>query len=77
MSRAAAELRSLSDADLAKQMEEAQRQLFTLRFQVATRQTANHRALRATRRKVATIKTLQRERQVAAQPQAQEGQHAG
>ena len=36
MNRVAAEARGLSDADLAKQLEEAERQLFTLRFQVVT-----------------------------------------
>ncbi len=66
MSRQAAELRALNEADLAKEMEEAYRSLFTLRFQVATRQTGNHRTLRATRRKIARIKTLQQERQLAA-----------
>ncbi|HWO93894.1 MAG TPA: 50S ribosomal protein L29 [Dehalococcoidia bacterium] len=67
MTRKADELRSLSDEDLAKRLEESYRQLFTLRFQVATRQLGNHRALRDTRRRIARIKTLQRERELAAQ----------
>jgi large subunit ribosomal protein L29 len=66
MNRAAAELRALSDADLDKQLEETERQLFTLRFQVVTRQTANHRALRETKRRIARLKTLRHERELAA-----------
>ena len=69
MSKQAAEARMLNEADLAKELEEAYRSVFTLRFQVATRQTGNHRVLRATRRKIARIKTLQRERQIAAEMQ--------
>ncbi len=64
MSRKAGELRAMNDANLAKEMEETHRQLFTLRFQVVTRQTANHRALRDTRRKIARLKTIERERQL-------------
>ena len=65
MSRQAVELRALSDGDLQEHLEETHRQLFTLRFQVATRQAANHRALRDARRRIARIRTLQRERDLA------------
>ncbi len=65
MSSATSQLRALSDQDLADQLEDTHRQLFSLRVQVATRQTASHRALRATRRKIARIKTLQHERLMA------------
>ena len=66
MNRAAVEARGLSDADLAKELEDAERQLFTLRFQVATRQTANHRSLRETKRRIARLKTISHERELAA-----------
>lgn len=65
MSRQAAELRALSDGDLQERLEETHRQLFTLRFQVATRQAANHRALRDARRRIGRIRTLQRERELS------------
>lgn len=73
MNSAAQELRSLNDEDLAKQLEEAYRQLFTLRFQVATRQTGQHRALRETKRKIARIKTVQRARNLDAIATEREG----
>ena len=64
------ELRGLSDDDLAKELEEAHRQLFTGRLQLATRQQANTSLPRKVRRRIARIKTLQRERELAALHQA-------
>ena len=60
------ELRKLSDEDLAKELEEAYRQLFTVRLQLTTRQLANTSEPRKIRRKIARIKTIQRERELAA-----------
>lgn len=60
------DLRRLSDADLAKELNEAYRQLFTLRLQLSTRQQNNSAALPLTRRRIARIRTIQRERQLAA-----------
>jgi large subunit ribosomal protein L29 len=60
------ELRALSDADLAKEMEESYRQLFTGRLQLTTRQLANTSLPRKTRQRIARIKTIQRERELAA-----------
>jgi large subunit ribosomal protein L29 len=60
------ELRSLSDEDLARRLEEAYRQLFTIRLKLSTRQLANHRELPRVRRQIARIKTFQRERELAA-----------
>ncbi len=71
--RKADELRALSDEDLAKNLEEVHRQVFTLRLQVATRQASNHRALRWAKRRIIRIKTIQREREIAAMLGAQEG----
>lgn len=68
------ELRALSDKDLAQKLEESYRQLFTLRVKLSTRQLANHRELPNVKHQIARIKTLQREREVAAAWQAaQEG----
>ena len=58
------ETRALTDADLAKQLEEAHQELFNLRFRVATKQQVNHRELRNVSKNIARLKTLQRERQL-------------
>ena len=58
------ELRDLSTADLAKQLEEAHQELFNLRFRLATKQLVNHRELRSVKRTVARIKTLLTEREL-------------
>lgn len=60
------ELRALSDSDLAKELEENLRQLFTARLQLTTRQLANTSLPRKTRQRIARIKTIQRERELAA-----------
>lgn len=60
------ELRALDDEELAKELEEAMRQLFTARLQLSTRQLANTSLARKIRQRIARIKTIQRERQLAA-----------
>jgi large subunit ribosomal protein L29 len=62
---AAEELRALADEDLAQRMEEAYRQLFSLRLKLSTRQLANHREVPKVKREIARIKTIQREREMA------------
>jgi large subunit ribosomal protein L29 len=64
------DIRKLSDADIDKQMEEAYRRLFSLRLQTQTRQIANHRELPRAKRLVARLKTIKREREIAATPEA-------
>lgn len=59
------EVRKLSDADLAKEMEETYRRLFSLRFQQVTRQLTNHRELPKLRHQIARLKTVQRQRALA------------
>jgi len=58
------EVRDLSDADLAKQLEEAHQEQFNLRFRVATKQLVNHRELRNVSKNIARLKTLIREREL-------------
>lgn len=58
------EVRELSDADLAKQLEDAHQELFNLRFRVATKQLVNHRELRNVSKNIARLKTLLREREL-------------
>lgn len=70
------ELRDLSDEDLAQELEETYRQLFTSRLQLSTRQLANTSLPRKARQRLARIKTLQRERELAAQQEATAGAKA-
>lgn len=58
------ELTDLDAARLSREMDDAYRQLFTLRVQVATRQLQNVKEIGKVRRKIARIKTLQRQREL-------------
>jgi large subunit ribosomal protein L29 len=60
-----AELSALDDGRLGRELEDAQRQLFTLRLQIATRQLQDVNQVRRARRRIARIKTLQRQRELA------------
>ncbi len=57
-----AELRRLSDAELSAELTSAREELFNLRFQLSTRQLKDYQGIGRTRRKIARILTLQRER---------------
>jgi large subunit ribosomal protein L29 len=59
------EVRALSDEELEKQMEEAHQELFNLRFRLATKQLVNHRELPRVKKKIARLKTIIRERELA------------
>ena len=59
------EIRKLSDIDLAKELEEAHRRLFSVRLQTKTHQVTNHREQPRLRRQVARLKTIQHERERA------------
>ncbi|MBN2098401.1 MAG: 50S ribosomal protein L29 [Dehalococcoidia bacterium] len=54
----------MSDEELAKQVEEAHRELFNLRFRLATKQLANHREVRVVKKRIARLKTIMREREL-------------
>ena len=54
-----------SDAELVESLAEAKKELFNLRFQLATGQLANTSRIREVRRDVARIKTEQRRRELA------------
>ena len=60
------ELVGMDVTRLGKELEDSYRQLFTLRLQVATRQLNNTSEIMRTRRKIAQIKTLQRQRELVA-----------
>ena len=61
-----AEVRRLSDENLNKEINDAYRAMFTLRFQHASRQLENYRELRTARRRIARLRTIKRERELAA-----------
>jgi len=71
VNRRADEIRRLSDGDLAKEMEEAYRRLFSLRLRWMTRQEPNYRLIRQIKRRIARLKTIQKERQLVAQAVAE------
>jgi large subunit ribosomal protein L29 len=58
------ELVGMDAVRLARELEDSYRQLFTLRLQIATRQLSNVKQVKATRRKIARIKTLVRQREL-------------
>jgi len=58
------QIRALSDADLAKELEATHKELFNLRFRLSTKQLVNHRELPKARRKIARLQTIMRERQL-------------
>ncbi len=57
------EVRALGPEELDKQIEEARRELFNLRFRLETRQLANYREIRKVKRKIARMLTIKRERE--------------
>lgn len=58
------EIRSLSSEELRKQLDDSYRELFNLRFRLATRQLVNLHEIRSVRRRVARMKTVMREREL-------------
>ena len=59
-------LRALSDEALSKELNEAYRRLFTVRLHLTTRQQTNTAEKAKVSRQVARIRTIQRERELAA-----------
>ena len=58
------EIRKLSDADLAKKIIETKEELFTKRLQHSTGNLEKPAQLRALRREIAKLKTVQKEREL-------------
>jgi len=69
-----AELRLLSDQELLERLGEARRELFNLRFQLATGQLDNSARLGEVRRDIARLATFAREREIAAAEAAGKGE---
>jgi large subunit ribosomal protein L29 len=66
-----AEFRAMSDEQLGLTLKDTVKNLFHLRFQSATERLETPSEIRKARRDVARIKTIQRERQLAAQKNAE------
>ncbi len=60
------EIRELADVDLAQQIEEMTEELFNLRMKSAYEELENPLRIRQLKRDIARLKTIQRERQLAA-----------
>ena len=58
------EIRGLSSEELLKQEEEARKELFDLRFRLATRQLVNHQQIRKVKKTIAQLNTILREREL-------------
>lgn len=58
------DIRALGPEELKKQLGEAERELFNLRFRHATRQLVNNRELGKTKKKIAQLLTVQRQREL-------------
>jgi large subunit ribosomal protein L29 len=71
-----AELRRLGDSELLGRLGEARRELFNLRFQLATGQLDNSARLGAVRKDIARLSTFQREREIAAAEALAEGEQS-
>ena len=67
-----AEMRLLGDRELVERLSETRRELFNLRFQLATGQLDNSARLASARRDMARLATFVREREIAAAEAAEE-----
>ena len=61
------EIRALNSDELTKQLAAANRELFDLRLKSMTKQLVNHREIPRTKKKIAIIQTIMRERELAGQ----------
>jgi len=68
-----AELRLLGDKEMIERLSEARRELFNLRFQLATGQLDNTSRLGEVRRDIARLATFLREREIEAAETLGEG----
>jgi len=66
----ARELRELSDEELGQQLKDRSEALRNFHFQMATSSVDNTRGARQARRDVARIRTIMRERELAAKKEA-------
>ncbi|SFA48662.1 LSU ribosomal protein L29P [Parageobacillus thermantarcticus] len=62
----AKEIRELTTAEIEQKIKELKEELFNLRFQLATGQLENTARIRQVRKDIARMKTIIREREIAA-----------
>jgi len=67
------ELRRLGDSELLGRLGESRRELFNLRFQLATGQLDNSARLGAVRKDIARLSTFMRQREITAAEALEEG----
>jgi len=60
------EFRDLSELELDKKAVDLKQELFNLRFQLAVNQLDNPQRIKMVKKQIAIIKTIQREREIAA-----------
>lgn len=60
-----ADIRALNNEEITKQLDAAHKELLDLRFQLVTKQLVNHRRIMMTRKKIAQINTIKRERELS------------
>ena len=66
MKKITKEIRDLSEMELQNRAAELKQELFNLRFQLAVNQLDNPTRIKAVKKEIAIIKTIQRERELAA-----------
>ena len=59
------EIRSLAAEDLDRQLEDSYKELFNLRFRLATKQLTNYHEIRNVRKRIARIKTVMQEKKLS------------
>lgn len=64
--KATKEIRELSAVELENKAAELKQELFNLRFQLAVNQLDNPMRIKAVKKEIAIIKTIQRERELSA-----------
>ena len=62
----ASEIRELTPAELENKLRDLKKELFNLRFQLAVNQLDNPTRIKAVKKDIARIKTIQRQRELAA-----------
>jgi len=62
------ELRNMPDAELLREYEDRMKELFNLRYQASTEQIENPALIGETRRDIARIKTILRQRELEKAP---------
>lgn len=72
----ASEVREMTDEDIAAAIEDKKEELFNLRFQKASGQLEDENVIRYAKRDFARLKTIQRERELAALVTEEEADNA-